>query len=117
MPPPPPPPPLQKDIVIEKVTIFVNPFAEVDKEKAEQDRLKAEAKLKKPATTAPVAATTPSEELKPQRAGVGKYMQSLQPSPSANKRAVDESDDTSAAPRPPPKKKVTPGGFGNFSSW
>lgn len=95
-----------EDIVIEKVTVFVNPFAEVDAQKAEEDKARREAQAKEKAQ-----AVQQPKEVKPVKSGVGRYIGTTQPS-DATKRAMQDDDHAEAK-----KKKTAHKGFGDFSSW
>jgi peptidyl-prolyl cis-trans isomerase-like protein 2 len=105
----------REDIVINKVTVFVNPFAEVDAQKAEEDKARREAQAKEKAQAAATAAAAKpasAGEVKPVKAGVGKYIGAA-PAPH-DKRALP--DDTHDIPEPK-RKKPPSAGFGDFSSW
>jgi peptidyl-prolyl cis-trans isomerase-like protein 2 len=107
----------REDIVINKVTVFVNPFAEVDAQKAEEDKARREAQVREKAQAA-AAKPASAAEIKPVKAGVGKYIGAAPaPGPAPHdkdKRALP--DDTHDIPEPK-RKKPPLAGFGDFSSW
>jgi peptidyl-prolyl cis-trans isomerase-like protein 2 len=102
-----------EDIVIEKVTVFVNPFAEVDAQKAVEDKARraAQAQAQTQAEEKARAEAQAKAAPEPFKAGVGKYM-GTQPAAKRQGEAAPDVD----APEPK-KKKPASQGFGDFSSW
>ncbi|CAB3983107.1 peptidyl-prolyl cis-trans isomerase-like 2 [Paramuricea clavata] len=93
-------------IKISNVSVFVNPFEEVDeklkaeKEKEEEEKKRAAEEERKQNTTSAL-----ETEMKVHRSGVGKYIPKVSSS-------VDDSSS-----QPAKKKAKTSSGFGDFSSW
>jgi len=91
-----------QDIILEKASVFVDPFAEVEEELAKEREVEIE--KNKPTTSKPVK----KEERKVFTGGVGKYI-----NPVLKKEARKTEEDNSSVK----KKQKTTGGFGDFSSW
>eukprot|EP00123_Amoebidium_parasiticum_P017106 comp23713_c0_seq1/m.40796 comp23713_c0_seq1/g.40796 ORF comp23713_c0_seq1/g.40796 comp23713_c0_seq1/m.40796 type:complete len:523 (-) comp23713_c0_seq1:381-1949(-) len=102
----------KQDIVIEKVVVFVNPFADIEREKEEELEKKAEEKKKVAEAAKLAAAAAPKKAV---REGPGKYIAAVQFSglDSAKRPAADDED----LPAPKPKKVITASKFGNFDNW
>ena len=97
-----------EDIVIEKATVFVDPFTEADEELAEERRSELDKAKKKEDDI------KEKKKLEPQRkvysAGVGKFIN------PALKKEARKTDSLNEYEKPSKKKKIS-SSFNNFSSW
>lgn len=113
-----------KDIVINEIVVFVDPFEEFQKERKEKEEEERAKEQKKKEETDDQRTTWTGKRLrddgKPERGssgGVGKYLKAakLQPAEQGDEivEAVDEPYFEESV-----KKKIKPsGGFGNFDAW
>mmetsp|Transcript_30121 Transcript_30121/g.57842 ORF Transcript_30121/g.57842 Transcript_30121/m.57842 type:complete len:606 (+) Transcript_30121:83-1900(+) len=99
----------KEDIVIQKVTIFVNPYAEDEEPEPEEEEPDEEAEQVGQWFSNPY-----QNDLKVHKSGIGKY---IAPSTGGPVR----SSKSSTSDIPPPSKKPKPiggnGSFGSFDSW
>lgn len=111
-----------KDIVMENVVIFVDPFEEFQKQKREKEEAeKAQDEIKKQGGTEDDKTTWTGKRLRADGSlakseasgGVGKYLKTT--GVGASKNGNPELDDT--LDTEPAKKKIKSGGFGNFDGW
>ncbi|XP_077995435.1 RING-type E3 ubiquitin-protein ligase PPIL2-like [Glandiceps talaboti] len=103
----------KEDIKIESISVFVNPFDEVDlalRDEREKDVKAKEEEAKKRASATVSVAPKVDEAPKVYRSGVGKYIST---SASTSKR-ISEEEATKYSSK---KKAKGAGGFGSFSSW
>jgi peptidyl-prolyl cis-trans isomerase-like protein 2 len=110
----------EEDIIMENVVVFVDPFEEFQKQKQEKDELeKVREEIKKQGGTEDDKTTWTGKRIRSdgtviqaeQSGGVGKYLKAG--TDSTNGKYVGDDDMLDAEPV---KKKVKPGGFGNFDS-
>lgn len=96
-------------ITITGVSVFVDPFQEVDDKMKEEDAKEAKAKLDKEE-----ASTSKGKDLQPKvhREGVGKYI----PKASASAKKTGE-EETETPPAAKKSKVISSGGLGDFKSW
>ncbi len=111
----------EKDIIMENVVVFVDPFEEFQKQKRETDEAeKLREEIKKQGGTEDDKTTWTGKRIRDdgsvvqaeQTGGVGKYLKTG--ANTSNGKYVGEDDMLEAEPV---KKKVKSGGFGNFDSW
>lgn len=111
-----------KDIVMENVVVFVDPFEEYQKQKREKDEAEKEkAEIRKQGGTEDDKTTWTGKRIRgdgtveqsASAGGVGKYLKMPADSTSnGNEKVVEEEPYEE-----PVKKKIKSGGFGNFDSW
>ncbi|RFU24840.1 hypothetical protein B7463_g11494, partial [Scytalidium lignicola] len=110
-----------KDIVIENVVVFVDPFEEFQRQKRENDeKVKEKEEIVKRGGTEDDKTTWTGKrirtdgmaEQRQQAGGVGKYMKAAIPEDKGRYTAPEE-----GFVEEPVKKKFKAGGFGNFDSW
>ncbi|PMD59049.1 peptidyl-prolyl cis-trans isomeras-like protein-like 2 [Hyaloscypha bicolor E] len=111
----------EEDIIMENVVVFVDPFEEFQKQKREKDELeKVREEVKKQGGTEDDKTTWTGKRIRgdgsvvqaEQTGGVGKYLKSG--ADSSNGKYVGDDEMLEAEPV---RKKIKPGGFGNFDSW
>ncbi|KAB5570781.1 peptidyl-prolyl cis-trans isomerase-like 2 [Coniochaeta sp. 2T2.1] len=114
--------PLNK-IVIKDVVVFVDPFEEFLREKAQKEKADAEKEIiRRQGGTEDDKTTWTGKRIRADgsvsgdgvAAGVGKYLKAALQNQQGEEE--DTGVDTWEEPEPP-KKKVKAGGFGNFDSW
>lgn len=112
-----------RDITIQDVVVFVDPFEEFQKQKKEQERHEQEeAEIKRQGGTEDDRTTWTGKrirgdgtvDLSGSGIGVGKYLQQTSTQNGDTTSASREVDDTWEEPV---RKKVKSGGFGNFDNW
>lgn len=110
-----------KDIIMENVVVFVDPFEEFQKQKSEKDRAEEEKeKIRSHGGTEDDRTTWSGKRIRGDgtivpsetSGGVGKYLKSSGLA-GRGKTVVEEE----IAEDEPAKKKVKSGGFGNFDGW
>lgn len=111
------------DIIMENVVVFVDPFAEFQKQKqAKDDSEKQKDEIMKQGGTEDDKTTWTGKRLRADgtfaqgetTGSVGKYMKSAAEESSKNGKAAEDEETLEAEPV---KKKVKSGGFGNFDAW
>jgi peptidyl-prolyl cis-trans isomerase-like protein 2 len=111
----------EKDIIMENVVVFVDPFEEFQKQKRETDEAeKVREEIKKQGGTEDDKTTWTGKRIRDdgsvvqaeQTGGVGKYLKTG--ANTSNGKYIGDEDMLEAEPV---KKKAKSGGFGNFDSW
>lgn len=108
------------DCILEDVVVFVDPFEEFEKERAQNEDLqKQKEEIARQGGTEDDKTTWTGKRIRDdgraeavQGAGVGKYLKTASAPPVEEDEIVGEWDEPE-----PPKKKAKSGGFGNFDSW
>lgn len=109
-----------KDIIMENVVVFVDPFEEFQKQKQERDESEKEkAEIMRQGGTEDDKTTWTGKRIRgdgtvvrnEQAGGVGKYLKDASASDRGDSILPMEEEEA------PAKKKIKSGGFGNFDSW
>lgn len=112
-----------KDIIMENVVVFVDPFAEFQKQKREKDETeKQKEEIKKAGGTEDDKTTWTGKRLRADgtfgqgesAGGVGKYLKAVTKDARTTDKYIEDEEMLEAEPV---KKKVKSGGFGNFDAW
>ena len=98
------------DLIIERTSVFVDPFAEADEALAEERRQELEKNREKEAELKAKKKEKPAQKVYTK--GVGKFI-----NPSLKKEARKAEKDDKAAPAAKKKKAGSSYGFSNFGSW
>ena len=120
-----------EDIVMQDVTIFVDPFAEFQREKAEKDEAeRARQEVVRRGGTDDDKTTWTGKRVRADAengatagAGIGKYLKTASQAATGADGAQDgdevegDANQWEALDRPPHKKAKGVGGFGNFDNW
>ncbi|EKG20652.1 Peptidyl-prolyl cis-trans isomerase cyclophilin-type [Macrophomina phaseolina MS6] len=113
-------------VILEDVVVFVDPFEEFQKQKAEKDAKEREQEeIKKAGGTEDDKTTWTGKRIRgdgtvesgSSAGGVGKYLQAALAEQRGNAAEEDEIVGEWDEPEEPVKKKFKAGGFGNFDSW
>ena len=108
-----------KDIVMENVVVFVDPFEEFQRQKLEGEKEKEKAEVRRQGGTEDDKTTWTGKRIRgdgtvvqnESASGVGKYLKMPVDGSNGNGKVEDEVHEE------PVKKKIKPGGFGNFDNW